>query len=72
MSRPEPIADLEEALALLAQAPSGGVGPDGATIAEIATLNENGQVLEDDSMVDLCQHVYRLVQGALVVLGDAP
>ena len=66
----DPIADLEEALRLLEQAPCGGVGPDSYPLAALEEFHEQGRCAEDDAMLDLCQHVFLLVQRALVALGD--
>lgn len=49
---------LIDAMALLTQIPQGGIGDDGATMAEIEAAERNGRCVEDDAAYHVVQKAW--------------
>ena len=56
---------IQEVMGLLCNLPSGGIGPDGATIEELDIVAEKGAYLDNDAVFDMGQRMYRILEKAI-------
>lgn len=56
---------IAEAMEVVQYMPCGGIGRNGATMAEIEEAHAKGRAIEDDATYDCAQRVFRLLEQAI-------